>query len=265
MDRRVGGLSQPPLRIEDNGGTMKSALLLIVAFLPLAAAAQVTPDPALLAIQDNSFLLEEAYNQDPGVVQHISTFLRDHEGDGWAFAFTQEWPAPSLKHQLSYTIPIVGDGSSGLGDIMLNYRYQLLGDGDATLAISPRFSVILPTGDEERGGGTKGVQVALPISRVLAPRIAAHTNLGATWLADDGGTSWFAGQSVVYAASERMNFFLEGVYTHADGSNAFLLSPALRFSFPLKNGVQMVPGIGVPIGFGDDDSRSVLLYLSFEK
>jgi hypothetical protein len=27
-------------------------------------------------IQDNSFLIEEAYNQEPGVVQHISVFTR---------------------------------------------------------------------------------------------------------------------------------------------------------------------------------------------
>jgi hypothetical protein len=42
---------------------------------PLAAqqadSAKASSDPV---IQDNSFLVEEAYNQDAGVVQHIQTF-----------------------------------------------------------------------------------------------------------------------------------------------------------------------------------------------
>jgi len=34
-------------------------------------------------IADNSFLIEEAYNQEAGVVQHISNLVRDEAGDGW--------------------------------------------------------------------------------------------------------------------------------------------------------------------------------------
>jgi len=34
-----------------------------------------------------------AYNQEGGVVQHISSFVRGDDG-GWAFSFTQEWPVP---------------------------------------------------------------------------------------------------------------------------------------------------------------------------
>src|SRR2546421_8757857 len=80
-------------------------------------------------IQDNSFLMEEAYNQEEGVVQHINAFQRMRGGD-WIATFTQEWPVPRLTHQLSYTIPwqriAEGPGArSGLGDIGLNYRYQL--------------------------------------------------------------------------------------------------------------------------------------------
>src|SRR6185312_16420034 len=52
-------------------------------------------------IQDNSFLIEEAYNQESGVVQHISTFERADGGD-WAYSFTQEWPLGGIRHQLSY-------------------------------------------------------------------------------------------------------------------------------------------------------------------
>lgn len=43
------------------------------------------------AIQDNSFLVEEAYNQQPGVVQHIFNALWTEDGV-WALSLTQEWP-----------------------------------------------------------------------------------------------------------------------------------------------------------------------------
>ena len=54
-----------------------------------AAAAQ-DPGP----IRDNSFLVEEAYNQDPGVVQHLQLFIWNWKSGGWAWTFTQEWPVP---------------------------------------------------------------------------------------------------------------------------------------------------------------------------
>jgi hypothetical protein len=96
----------------------------------LAAQSQLLPTPQLepVPIQDNSFLVEEAYNQERGVVQHVSTFSRSEGSDGWMYAFTQEWPVRSQFHQLSYTVPIarndVDNGSTGLGDIAINYRYQ---------------------------------------------------------------------------------------------------------------------------------------------
>ncbi|HEY3054988.1 MAG TPA: hypothetical protein VGK31_03540 [Thermoanaerobaculia bacterium] len=41
------------------------------ALIPILAAVTATASD-LTAIQDNSFLAEEAYNQEKGVVQHIS-------------------------------------------------------------------------------------------------------------------------------------------------------------------------------------------------
>lgn len=243
---------------------MRRMLIAAAALLVATAAfAQVTPDEDLTAIQDNSFLLEEAYNQDAGVVQHISVFLRDTDADAWTYVFTQEWPVTGLKHQLSYAVPLHGNGSTELGDVMLNYRYQLTGSAETNFAIAPRLSVILPTSDSEDDG--IGVQVGLPISRVFAPRLIGHTNLGATWSSDGGDTEWTAGQSFIYAATSRMHLMLEGTYTRAGEANAFLVNPAVRWAFNLAGGLQIVPGIGVPIGFGDDESKSVLVYLSFEK
>lgn len=41
-------------------------------------------------IQDNSFLVEEAHNQEAGVVQHIQSFMYLRQSKEWAYTFTQE-------------------------------------------------------------------------------------------------------------------------------------------------------------------------------
>jgi len=158
----------------------------IAGIAALAASCAVRAEEA---IQDNSFLIEEAYNQGRGVVQHIGTFARFNQGGDWATSFTQEWPVPDVRHQLSYTLLGVrlhdDDGSDrGLGDVAINYRYQLVGDGSATVALAPRASLLFPTGDEDRGlgSGGVGVQINLPTSVVLHPKVVTHFNLGATWL-----------------------------------------------------------------------------------
>ena len=51
------------------------------------AAAQTGPEP----VRDNSLLVEEAYNQEAGVVQHVSLFLHSWETGDWVYALTQEW------------------------------------------------------------------------------------------------------------------------------------------------------------------------------
>ena len=127
------------------------SLFTVPAFLvlPLSLSAQSAH------IADNSFLIEEAYNQESGVVQHISTFSRPDGGGAWDFGFTQEWPFRGMRHQLSYTVPVLqADGSgTGVGDILLNYRYQLVGDGEIPLHVAPRLSLILP--NRQRGRGTR--------------------------------------------------------------------------------------------------------------
>ncbi len=99
-------------------------------------------------IQDNSFLVEEAYNQEAGVVQHIQSVMYNQKTKDWFYTFTQEWPVPDETHQLSYTIPVTrlaNPGATGVGDIVLNYRYQAV--LKEHVAFAPRLSVILPTGD----------------------------------------------------------------------------------------------------------------------
>jgi len=240
-------------------------------------------------IQDNSFLVEEAYNQEQGVVQHISTFTRFQESKDWVYTFTQEWPVGGLAHQFSFTLPWQRlnaslDGKQAFGDVALNYRYQLLGDGNARVAISPRLSAILPTGDEKKGygRGAAGIQVMLPISWVLSDTLVAHSNLGATRtpnaknpLGDKATTQDLTlGQSLIWLAHPRFNVMLEYVHTRSQaviGPNqtqaqtATYLSPGIRWAYNFPSGLQIVPGIAVPMGVGASrGEKAIFLYLSFE-
>ncbi len=103
-------------------------------------------------IQDNSFLVEEAYNQEDGVIQHISMFEKLVNSHDWVYTQTDEWPVRSYRHQVSVTLAADHAGSfagSGArwGDTAFNYRYQLVGSGETKLAVAPRLSVMFPTGD----------------------------------------------------------------------------------------------------------------------
>src|SRR4026208_2498062 len=99
-------------------------------FLAMAVVcrADEVPEPLAKGIQDNSFFVEEAYNQEAGVVQHIFNFLwnvdllKGPEDRDYGFVFTQEWPVFSQTHQFSYTVPYAfldtANGSTdGIGDI----------------------------------------------------------------------------------------------------------------------------------------------------
>ncbi|HWA15017.1 MAG TPA: transporter, partial [Gemmatimonadales bacterium] len=157
-------------------------LVFLGLLLPAPLVAQ-HPEPA---VADNSFLIEEAYNQEPGVVQHINAMAASGpDRKDLFYTFTQEWPFLSQKHQLSYTVPVTRlDGqSAGIGDLLLNYRLQL-GAGEARWAFSPRLSAVLPTGKVDRGlgDGTLGVQANLPFSYQVTSDVVTHWNAGLTLL-----------------------------------------------------------------------------------
>jgi hypothetical protein len=240
---------------------------LVAAATPLAA--QTSP-PAESQIQDNSFLIEEAYNQDPGVVQHIQSFSRATRGGDWLYTFTQEWPAPGITHQLSYTLAMASvGGARGIGDVALNYRYQLRGNADAKVAVAPRFTVLLPTGNAHRGlgsGGT-GVQVMLPVSTVLTPALVAHWNLSATLTPSKHTHNLTAGQSFVWLARPRFNVLVETLWSRtsdrAGHDSQLTISPGIRWSYDFRSKLQIVPGLAFPITSGGG-AKSVFLYLSFE-
>ena len=237
----------------------RSRLLAVPLFASLAAASEAP-------IQDNSFLVEEAYNQEARVVQHISNWIREDDTEDWAFTFTQEWPVTSQRHQLGFTLPYVQvDGHDGVGDLFLNYRWQALGSGESTVAFAPRISLIVPIGDDDRGRGSgeAGGQVNLPLSVKLGERFVSHFNAGATIVTDFD--TWNAGASVIWLATPRFNVMLESSYVEGDEAAVFLVSPGVRWAHDLRSGMQIVPGIAAPIGVGESSgSRSIFLYISFE-
>lgn len=257
-----------------------------LAALTLCAAPLTAQKPAAAKepIADNSFLMEEAYNQEPGVVQHISTFSRVTGQKGWAYSFTQEWPAPGQRHQLSYTLPIAQSGSAtGMGDLMLNYRLQAMYDEETGLAFSPRLSLSLPTGDKNKGlgvGGT-GLQVNLPLSKTLGSSVVSHWNAGATYFPKAPGLGDHStkangmnlGNSLIWLATPRFNVMLESVWSRTTASSdggdvtteSAFISPGIRWGYDFASGLQVVPGIAFPIGVGQSKgTNQVFLYLSFE-
>jgi hypothetical protein len=290
-----------------------SSPLLAIAKMDAAADPGGTPqieNPArpIDGIRDNSFLIEEAFNQEPGVVQHIWTgrYSADYGGPdfgrAWDLSFTQEWPVFSQDHQLSYTIPYSfldedSDHQSGIGDIMLNYRYQPWHDEPGSVAFAPRFSLVFPTGDEDRGfgTGTLGCQVNLPISKTITDRIYVNFNAGLTYSPNAELTfsndrhsgeydllSFNLGGSVIYAVTDSFHLLVETVWNADEaleeresvGGRRLLadrmriddvvVSPGMRFALNLGD-VQIVPGLAFPIGLTDDAADyGVFLYLSVE-
>jgi hypothetical protein len=254
-------------------------------------------------IADNSFMIEEAYNQEPGVVQHIFNFVpawdscRGLRTRTFDFVFTQEWPVFSQRHQFSYTIPILWSRETfqgetfeaqGFGDILLNYRYQLLGGSGDDLAIAPRFSVILPIGEENEGFGLGkvGYQINLPASKEFE-RWAFHANAGLTvtpgvtagvdpLLAFTGRTlnGYNAGASAIRKVRPNFHLMLEcaalwdeNLLEHGgvDRGTQVILNPGFRWAPYTEGETQWVLGLGVPVGLSRDaPDVAAFFYMSFE-
>lgn len=270
---------------------MRLAILtpILLLVLPFEALAQSSSSgPQVGPIQDNSFLAEEAYNQEPGVVQHIQSFTRLWNSRTWAYSFTQEWPVPShWRHQLSYTLVDAKTGEDlnrSFGDLLLNYRYQLVGDGETRLAVSPRATLIVPTGSVKNGSGYGGVglQAVVPTSYVINRHFVSHYDLGGTVIprsrdaAADNAPSYGynATGSLIWLAHSRVNGMFETSWTSThivsrpqgtDVQNSLWLAPGARFAFNFKSGLQIVPGVAYLAGVGPSSGNpGAFFYLSFE-
>ena len=238
-------------------------------------------------IQDNSFLVEEAYNQNFGVVQHISSFTRFWNSKDWNYTFTQEWPVPGdERHQLSYTLAAVHSGDfpgsgAGFGDVLLNYRYQLVGSGDTRVAFSPRLSLIFPTGDSSQGTRRRQFRSAdqSSLERCSQARNWSATGMWephifrtlrtlqatelhrqvTTWVRALSGWRTLVSMSCwkLCLSGHRRSWATD----HTDWTNSLFLSPGIRWSYNFKNGLQIVPGIGVPLGVGPSAGERALFFI----
>lgn len=267
---------------------MSRGLLAVTAACGLvanpAAAEEKDPRPAA-GIQDNSFLIEEAYNQEPGVVQHIAT-LRRLGGRDWHFNFTQEWPLGSQDNQFSYSVPyswIRNDEDlrvNGFGDVFLNYRRQVWYESDYLPAFAPRLSLIVPTGSKSKslGDGSYGLETNLPFSKIVSDRVTLNANAGMAHLFDVDGqspTTYRLGGSAIYAVTRDFNWMLEVLGEWEETVNdlleierqfTFTINPGFRTAVNFRDDSQLVMGFSVPIGLsnGIRPDYGLFFYLSYE-
>jgi DtxR family Mn-dependent transcriptional regulator len=266
--------------------------MMLLCLLPLTAVAQTSAPAGVpsssrpFVILDISFMVEEAFNQEAGIFQNIAVFQRN--SGVWDLGFTQEWPIRSQKHQLSYTIPFAGaSGSSGFGDVMINYRYQALDEDPGLPAASPRISLILPSGSDEFTNNSLGLQVNLPFSKQRNDWYF-HWNAGFTWHPDaklpanlttvvpESGSLFtpHLAASGIYRVRDMLNLMLEGVLEFeeavvdfsgaTDRQTVFTLSPGARGGWSLQDH-QLIVGAAIPMTWVESDSSAgILLYLSYE-
>jgi DtxR family Mn-dependent transcriptional regulator len=262
-----------------------SAWLLLVGFSASLAGQTPAPESAIrpFEITDNSFLVEEAFNQEAGIFQNIVGFVRA-EGGGWQTSITQEWPLGGMTHQLSYTLLFSGENQGrGWNDALINYRYQALVEGPGRPAFSPRVSLVLPTGDERsgRGEGVVGVQVNLPFSKQVGD-FYLHANGGFqhspgvdTEVLDreTSLTSPFVAGSVIWRMKPMVHLIFESVATFAEFVSAgdateretsLTVSPGVRVGWNVGD-QQLVAGVAIPVTrLAGETTPAALGYFSYE-
>ncbi len=251
----------------------------------LRASAQPPESPRPFDIVDNSFLVEEAFNQERGVFQNIFTATRSRDGR-WDGSFTQEWPVPDERHQLSYTVPFtLMTGTHGVGDVLINYRFQALDEHGRMPAFSPRLSLVIPSGNQERGlgSGAYGWQLNLPFSKQFGD-LYVHWNAGATFLPNAPTgiqalgrstaslTSPFVAASAIVRVRPMFNVLCEYVAASnevvdagaAVRTAANTVSPGFRGGWNVGER-QLIVGAAVPVTFQSGAATyGLLTYFSFE-
>src|SRR6476646_8062556 len=242
----------------------RSKLCVLVGFacLLVVVTPSIASEPLAKGIQDNSFFIEEAYNQEPGVVQHILNVPINFTNGSREItpSFTQEWPVFSQTHQFSYTIPYAfTEDDNGMEDMRLNYRLQALTEDEHTPAFAPRFSLVLPTGDPDKGlgVGSVGYETNLPFSKIVSDRWTLNFNAGMSVFPNARNhdlTNYNLGASAIFAVSRDLNLMLETIAGWnediAEGllspeattnrSTTALISPGARYAFNLPNDAQLV-------------------------
>ena len=257
---------------------MKTACVLVVVLLSASRALGQSPaevpaessSASPFEIKDNSLLVEEAFNQDAGVVQTFGSLQVD-EGGTWTSTLTQEWPLFSHTHQISYTLAFADAGAGGgIADTMVHYRLQVMEERRGRPAFAPRISLIAPTGDADagRGLGHAGWQMNLPFSKQVHDTYF-HWNAGVT--RQSGQTTPNLGGSAVYRARPMFNLMLETVVEFAEDGDAGskrhaveTVSPGFRTGWN-RGEKQTVLAVEAPVEISSGGaSIAVIGYLSYE-
>jgi hypothetical protein len=255
-------------------------------------------------IEDNSMFLEEAFNQDPGAIQHISNFVFD-EGEV-TYSYTQEIPLFKSNHQISFTVPYstvkrpdqltaigIIQFPSGFGDLMIHYRPTIWGKNHPWAMVIPRFSLIIPTGSGQHGlgSGVWGSQFNLAVTKRFSRKILTTYNVGFTVMFkshydtyDGNGKPVVVyerdifmknvGVGLIFLAHPKYNLMLEYASNFEeqildDGAiesvQSSVVNPGFRFAFNVGR-TQVVPGLGFPLKFqnGEFLSSSTFIYFSIE-
>ena len=256
----------------------------------LSALVVLTSNLAIAAdvVKDNSFLIEEAYNQEAGVVQFINGYQYSELTKDSTYTFTNEIPIRDETHQFSYAIPVIKKNGppsdSGVGDILLNYRYQLV--NTEHLAVAPRLSIIVPTGDYKKGfgNGVAGLQFNQAVSITVNDKWTNHWNAGFTYTPDAknaaGDTASLLGHnfgtSAIYNCTAKTNFIMEFVMNGNESvtgqntktsSSTYYVVPGVRTAFNVGSDTEIVPGVAAILGVGPsavDHDRGLFAYLSIE-
>lgn len=252
------------------------------------------------AFEDNSFLFDEAINQEKGIMQYVSSLYFDNvNGGNLIFGFTNEIPLVGERHQLNYTInyhldrltPANGH-TNGFGDLSIGYHYKASGKRNWIMAI-PGISLIIPTGNaqEGRGIGGMGARAGISFTKRLSHKWVTHYTLGYTFIAQadrysypmggqpvlayeknlqyagvGGGVTWYVSRKKVLFAELISNFITD---IRGDGSllrrNLATINPGFRFAIDANN-IQIVPGISTPIVLADGafSRLGIFFYLSIE-
>lgn len=242
------------------------------------------------AIEDNSFFIEEAYNQEENVVQHIWTLQRMPGAvQMYGLSVTEEWPIAGVEHQFSYTLPytaIAGPRSGGVGDVQLHYRYQYSGS-ESWAAFAPRFTFSVPSGTAANGlgSGSAGVQVNLPVSKRVSESFVVHANAGWTTMFRARGermdgsvvrralNTLTGGGSIIWLTTPAVNLMFEAggsVFDTFDDDGIVVrrqqvfVNPGARVAVDVGD-LQIVPGAAFPVFFQEGRADGAFfLYLSFE-
>lgn len=242
---------------------------------------------AFAKIEDNSFLLEEAFNQEWGVYQFIQKYQTAQVAKGYEYSFENEIPITDKVHQFSYGFSHGRPDENGHGaisDTTLNYRWQPLNkDG---MLISERFGLIVPTGrvNKGAGNGVYGFEFMQAATLTINDRFINHWNMGFSVLPNAKTqdidkrrtiSTFSAGSSLIYLWSDNFNILLEGLLEsgqsmNPDGSKSaetsFTINPGARFAMDFEwKDTQIVPGISFPTDLiNGPTEHGVLVYLSIE-